>query len=128
MPTFASPFRWRLIAQLSQAYELRDVDLLDGQSRAGSDVRRLAIRYPSQWTPSVEHAAQSRLARLFLGFSRFPAARSNVDAQGRATVQWSDMRFVMNPLGDQRPQGAGLFSTTVRVGADGSILDERLGP
>ena len=31
MPDFISPFRWRLIAQLSNGYEVRDLDLLTGR-------------------------------------------------------------------------------------------------
>jgi len=29
MPSFTSPFRWRIIAQLSNAYEIHDIDLFD---------------------------------------------------------------------------------------------------
>src|SRR5262249_21328938 len=29
MPSFISPFRWRIIAQMSNAYEIHDIDLLD---------------------------------------------------------------------------------------------------
>ena len=34
MPTFLSPFKWRLIARLSNAYELHDIDVLDATLRA----------------------------------------------------------------------------------------------
>src|SRR5262249_38869722 len=33
MPSFTSPFRWRIIAQLSNAYEIHDIDLLDSRFR-----------------------------------------------------------------------------------------------
>src|SRR5205823_5902225 len=29
MPDFVTPFRWRLVAQLSNAYEVRNIDVLD---------------------------------------------------------------------------------------------------
>ena len=87
MPDFFSPFRWRMIAQLSNAFEVRTVDLLsDAERSPTSDVRLVAVHYPNIWTPAVFQAAQSPTARVFLGFSRFPAARSVVAADGGATV------------------------------------------
>jgi inner membrane protein len=126
IPDFLSPFRWQLIAQLSNAYERREVNLLDATSRAGQNVERLAVRYPNQWTPAVTRAAESRTGRVYLGFSRFPAARSTVDANGITTVRWTDMRFAMNRVGTAEREG-GIFLATVRVAADGTILEERLG-
>src|SRR5262249_61166441 len=73
MPDFLSPFRWRLIAQLSNAFEVRTIDLLsDADFATSSDVRIVATHYPNIWTPSVFQAAQSSVGQLFLGFSRFP--------------------------------------------------------
>lgn len=126
IPDFFSPFRWQLIAELSNAYERRDVNLLDAESRRGNDLQRLSIRYPNQWTPSVELAAQSRIGRIYLGFSRFPAARSSVDHQGVTTVRWTDIRFAANSLAAP-DRGTGIFIATVRIAADGSVLDQRLG-
>jgi len=131
MPGFASPFRWRLIAQLSNGYELHDVDLLAMPAAAARDqstAPRLSIRYPNQWTPAVFHAAESPVARTFLGFSRFPAARFFVDNTGAATVRWSDMRFVASPLGDRRPVNSNLFSVVVRLDPSGQVVDEKFGP
>lgn len=130
MPNFISPFRWRLIAHLSNAYEVRDTNLLDRRP-AADRVAITAVRYPNQWTPAVLRAADSPAARVFLGFSRFPAARSSLDEQGITTVRWVDMRFVSVPLGalgNREPQGGSLFGTSVRVGPDGDILDGRLRP
>jgi membrane-bound metal-dependent hydrolase YbcI (DUF457 family) len=131
MPTFLSPFKWRLIAHLSNAYEMHDVDVLDGRLRrpaeAGEAPWRLAIRYPNQWNETVAAAAAAPLAQTFLGFSRFPAARWIVDPKtGIATVRWTDMRFAAGPL-DQRTGRGNLFMVTVRVGAGGGILDAQLG-
>src|SRR5262249_43904259 len=71
MPDFLSPFRWRLIAQLSNAFEVRALDLLNDSDHS-SDVRLVAVHYPNVWTPVVFQAAQSPMAQVFLGFSRFP--------------------------------------------------------
>jgi inner membrane protein len=129
MPDFMSPFKWRLIAQMSNAYELRDINLLDSVTPdAPADVRLTSVRYPNQWTPAVVTAARTPTARVFLGFSRFPAARSSLDPQGNATVRWADMRFVVSALGEQQPRRSNLFGVNIRVGADGTILSEHLGP
>lgn len=132
MPTFTSPFHWRIVAQMSNAYEIHDLDLLDARFRkpeSKDDVFwRLTRRYPNQWTPAVEKAARTETGQVFLGFSRFPAARSAVDQQGVTTVRWSDMRFVGGIVAlDQPVTRPGPFNVTIHVSPDGQILDERLG-
>jgi hypothetical protein len=131
VPDFVSPFRWRVIARLSNAYEMRDIDLLGlrftpGEERS-SGMSRRSVRFPNLWTPAVVNAARSPVAQTFLGFSRFPAARSIVDADGAVTVRWSDMRFVMSPLGDRRPASTNLFSALVRLDPNGRIVEQKLG-
>jgi inner membrane protein len=122
IPDMISPFRWRLIAQLSNAYEAREVDLVAaGDPLPGS---RTHVRYPNQWTPAVDRAAQSNIAQTFLGFSRFPAARSVIDDDGGAIVNWRDLRFVSG----ERERPGGFFSVTVRLDSAGTIESERLGP
>jgi LexA-binding, inner membrane-associated putative hydrolase len=132
MPSFTSPFRWRIIAQMSNAYEIHDIDLLD-KAFTNPEVEseapwRLTLRYPNVWTPAVERAATTRVGRTFLGFSRFPAARSVIDSHGITTVRWTDVRFAGGVGGlDQRGPRSGLFTATVRIGPDGQILAEGLG-
>jgi membrane-bound metal-dependent hydrolase YbcI (DUF457 family) len=132
MPSFTSPFRWRIIAQMSNAYEIHDIDLLDrrfGEPDQESEVPwRLTLRYPNVWTPDVERAARTHLGQVFLGFSRFPAARSAVDSKGIRTVRWSDMRFAGGPFALDQPVGrVAPFTATVRLAPDGRILSETLG-
>jgi membrane-bound metal-dependent hydrolase YbcI (DUF457 family) len=132
LPTFTSPFRWRIVAQLSNAYEMHDIDLLDRRFRepqSDDDVRwRLTLRYPNVWTPVVEQAAATRVGQVFLGFSRFPAARSAVDARGIVTVRWTDVRFAGGLVTLEQPAPrTGMFSATVRVAPDGTILEQFLG-
>jgi hypothetical protein len=132
MPSFTSPFRWRIIAQMSNAYELHDIDLLDTRFReqeSESEVLwRLTLRYPNVWTSAVQRAATTHLGQVFLGFSRFPAARSAVDQHGVTTVRWSDMRFAGGPFALDQPAPRGnIFTATVRIGPDGQVLEERLG-
>ncbi len=132
MPTFLSPFRWQLIARLSNAYETHNVDVLDARLRRPAEVGearwRVTVRYPDQWNATVTAAAGAPLAQVFLGFSRFPAARWSVDQRtGVSTVRWTDMRFAAGPAVDQRTGRGNLFTATVHVDPDGRILDAQLG-
>jgi inner membrane protein len=130
IPTFFSPFKWRVIAQLSNAYEMHDVDLLDSRLRQTPDsseaMWRVTLRVPNVWTPPVWTAASTPLARTFLGFARFPAARSFVDPTGTATVRWNDMRFIGARLA-LSPTQNDPFAVVVRIAPDGHVLDQRLG-
>jgi hypothetical protein len=132
LPTFGSPFQWRIVAQYSNAYEIRDIDLLDGRFRQ-PDIEseapwRLTLRYPNVWTPTVTQAARTPLGQVFLGFSRFPAARSAVDARGATTVRWTDMRFAGAVVpGDQVLTRSNLFTAVIRIDGNGQVIQETLG-
>jgi hypothetical protein len=133
MPAYVSPFQWRIVAQFSNAYELRDVDLLDQRFRQPDDedegLWRLTLRYPNVWTPAVERAATTHTGRVFLGFSRFPAARSAVDPRGMTTVRWADMRYAGGVLSlSEQERGVNPFTATIRIAANGDILQETLNP
>ena len=132
MPSFTSPFSWRIVAQMSNAYEIHDIDLLDQRFRepeTGSDAPwRLTLRYPNVWTPVVQNAATTRLGQVFLGFSRMPAARSAVDGHGVTIVRWTDVRFVGGPMALDQPAARALpFTAAVRISSDGQVLEEKLG-
>lgn len=131
VPTFTSPFRWRVIAHLSNAYEIHDVDLLDARFKNTDTTEafwRLALRYPNVWTSPVRQAATAPAAHTFLGFSRFPAARAAVDPQGAATVRWNDMRFVGGVVTlDQPIRTPAPFTLVIRLAADGQIVSQSLG-
>ena len=131
LPTFFSPFTWRVVAHLSNAYEVHDVDLLDARFRqpadAGEVLWRTTLRIPNVWTPPVWTAASTGLARTFLGFARLPAARAFVDPTGTATVRWNDMRFI----GMRRSLGPAQndpFSVVIRIAPDGHVVAEQLIP
>jgi membrane-bound metal-dependent hydrolase YbcI (DUF457 family) len=131
VPTFRSPFAWRVIAQLSDAYEIREIDLLDldrqdigTQTAAGT----FHERHPNRWTPAVESAAGAPMARVFLGFSRFPAVAARVEGDG-TTVHWRDVRF--GPVGvsaDAESGRDGPFQLVVRLTPDGRVIEENFGP
>jgi membrane-bound metal-dependent hydrolase YbcI (DUF457 family) len=130
IPTFLSPFKWRVLAQMSNAYEVRNLDVVDPRVRdPAADVSwRVRLRYPNLWTPAVERAATTRLGQVFLGFSRFPAARWTIDGNGVTTVRWDDLRFAGTALaGDQPLRPPSLFTAMVRLDAAGDVVEERLG-
>ncbi len=132
MPSFFSPFRWRLIAEMSNAFELRDVDVLDSRLRqpaqAGEAPWRVAVRYPNRWTEDAQQAASARLPQVFLGFSRFPAVRAVTDPRsGETTVRWIDMRFAAGLTLDQRVGRSSLFTVTVRLDREGRVIDQTFG-
>ena len=116
---------------MSNAYEMHDVDVLDARLRrppeAGEAPWRVAVRFPNQWTPTVRTAAMAPIPQVFLGFSRFPAARSFTDrATGETTVRWADMRFATGLTIDQRARN--LFTVTVRLDREGRVIEQTLGP
>ena len=131
MPTFLSPFRWRVIADLSNGFELHDLDVLDAQFRRdatnGDVFWRRSARYPKQWMAATFTAAATRTGGVFLGFSRFPAVRTFTDPGGVTTVRWNDVRFVAGVWPGDVQRRADLFSALVRVGPDGRVIEERLG-
>jgi membrane-bound metal-dependent hydrolase YbcI (DUF457 family) len=114
IPSFGSPFEWRVIAQLPDEY----VEI------SGNNAARIANR----WTPQVLAAARTRTAQVLLGFSRFPVAWEFARPSGGATVQFTDMRFAMG-LANRPPQAgrSALFTVTVAVGPRNEIIEERLG-
>ena len=131
VPTFTSPFRWRLVVRLSNAYELHELDLLDrhqGDDGATDRLWRVSLRVPDQWTAATRTAAAAPMARTFLGFSRFPAARAFKDQSGGSTVRWSDVRFVGGFLSlEERTRRPDPFNLTVRLDLSGRVIEERPG-
>jgi hypothetical protein len=141
LPGFGSPFRWRLVAKLTNGYLVHDVSVLDARFRetpSDDDAPwRLTLSYPNLWTPVVFQAAVTKPARVFLGFSRFPTVRVYVNGDGVTTVMWTDVRFAAAAPGvrrgdarfepdRERPQ-PNLFGATVRIDANGQLMDARLG-
>ena len=134
IPSFLSPFQWRVIAQFPDAYEIFEVDLRDESLRSASpSADRLAFgaRLPNRWTPVVVEAARTRTAQIFLGFARFPLMQVSGNPSGVATVRMTDLRFnpgfegnSNSPLQTRRTS---LFTVTVQIGPDNEIIQERLG-
>jgi hypothetical protein len=121
IPTFVSPFRWRVVAQLSDAYGIYDIDILDAELRSRTPppdrLARIAVRVPNHWTTLTHEAAGASNVRVLLGFSRFPQAEILSDSLEGTMVRFRDMRFEdggedQSPLQARRTS---LFTATARV-------------
>jgi hypothetical protein len=65
---------------------------------------------------------------VFLGFSRFPAARTATDASGASTVRFTDVRFVGGPVAsEQSIRRVQLFTATIRFDVSGRLISSQLG-
>jgi hypothetical protein len=122
LPTFLSPFTWRAIRQYPNGYELSERAL-----------RRQTAPHPRAWIPSesgplIARARATPTARVFLAFSRFPAARVVQTGPDLSVVRFVDVRFLGNPLAwDQDARARSPFVVTVALGTGGEIVEERLG-
>jgi hypothetical protein len=102
------------------------VDLLDTRlSGAGPGSWRVTLR-PNVWTPAAIAAAATPAAQVYLGFSRFPEARTFVDRAGGATVRFNDMRFAATIFG-QPGRRAEPFTLTTELRPDGEVVGQTLG-
>lgn len=123
IPSFASPFRWRVVAQLTNAYTEHNINVLDRSlGDAGSGPPASISRIPNEWSPVVVQAATTRPVQVLLGFSRFPHVRVTADPSGGSRVTFTDMRFAAG-LDNPRMQArrSALFTVTVKVGANREI-------
>lgn len=117
IPTFFSPFRWRIIRRYADGYELSEIDLLQGAARSQATKAGTAAWVPAEENAWTTRARQSETARVFLDFSRFPAARTFSRPDDIVMVRWIDLRFVGNRS----------FVATVHLSPDGRILSDTLG-
>jgi membrane-bound metal-dependent hydrolase YbcI (DUF457 family) len=92
LPTFVSPFTWRVVRQHRGRYELSDRAVL-GPSTTG---RALLT---SDAGPDVQRARATRAGAVYLDFARFPIARVT-SAGPPTTVRLFDARFVGLPPND----------------------------
>jgi membrane-bound metal-dependent hydrolase YbcI (DUF457 family) len=121
LPTFGSPFVWRIVRQFSNGYKIAEIDV-----RSGLAAR--ARWEPHETDPAVFAARQTQTSRQLLTFSRFPAAR--VERRGEDTlVRISDVRFLDRPVPGrgEAPGSPGLFGVVVRLDARGRVIADRFG-
>ncbi len=123
LPTWFSPFRWRVIMRVPGGFEVREINLLS----EGHDAD--AVAFPDESGAIVERAATAPLARVFLDFSRFPAAETMKHHDGDVTVHWYDLRFSerRTDMADGRHHTSP-FAVWVRLSPTGAIKGQGLGP
>jgi inner membrane protein len=122
LPTFFSPFRWRIVRQYPNGYEISERNLLASRGTSPS------IWLPSEAGHEVARARATRTGRVFLNFSRFPAAHVVQIRPLGTTVRLVDARFAGAVLGfgtDSPAQAP--FVVTVEIGPGGDVLREQLG-
>jgi membrane-bound metal-dependent hydrolase YbcI (DUF457 family) len=121
LPTFFSPFSWRIIRRQPNEYELSDRNVLTGPTRVAS------TRLPSDNSPDVLRVRATRPGRVYLDFARFPIAQVVQRAGTLTTLRLLDARFVaMRSLGQDRATSARL-SVVVTFDESGRIVEQRLG-
>lgn len=109
LPTPFDPRRWRVLVDSGNAYWI-------GEVRLDRPAPALTRRPKRTETAAVARVRESsRVASIFLDFSRFPWLRVT-DTPGGTEITWTDLRF-------ERP-GRESFVTRVVVGSDGRILRE----
>jgi membrane-bound metal-dependent hydrolase YbcI (DUF457 family) len=122
LPTW-SPFRWRLIVRVPRGFEVRMLDLLTRTSDAD------AIVFPNEAGPVVDRAATAQVARVFLDFSRFPAADRIRHRNGDTTVHWYDLRFAERPAASADGRRyTSPFAVWIRLSPAGDVVGQGLGP
>jgi membrane-bound metal-dependent hydrolase YbcI (DUF457 family) len=119
IPSFLSPFQWRIIAAHDDRYEISDVHLFDP---AGAQARG---RLPVDQTEWTKRAAEGPIAQIFLGFSRVSSAHVRQRPQGGVAVVFRDLRFVRGAI-DEYTARTGGFTATSILDEAGRILEERL--
>lgn len=109
LPTPLDPLRWRALADTGTAYWTGEVEL-------GGRTPPLVRRDKQPETEAVVRVRESsRVASIFLDFSRFPWLEVEQTPEGTAVV-FSDLRF--------ERRGRESFVTRVLLGPDGRIRSE----
>jgi membrane-bound metal-dependent hydrolase YbcI (DUF457 family) len=123
LPTWTSPFRWRLITRVPAGFQVQSFDLLRGALEDD------AIVFPDMTGADVARASTAPIARVFLDFSRFPAADTMKHQNGDTTVHWYDMRFAERPASSADGRRyTSPFAVWIRIAPSGEVVGQGLGP
>lgn len=121
LPTFFSPFTWRIIRRQAGNYELSDRNVLATAQAIQS------TRLASDSGPDVLRVRATRPGRVYLDFARFPIAQMPERTATLTTVRLFDARFVaMRSLSQDGATNARL-SVVVTFDESGRIVSERFG-
>ncbi len=121
LPTFFSPFTWRIIRRQANDYELSDRTVLNTAASLHS------ARPVSDSGPDVWRVRSTRLGRVYLDFARFPIARISARTPTLTTVRLLDARFVAMPTFGENDTANARLSVVVTFDESGRIVEQRFG-
>jgi membrane-bound metal-dependent hydrolase YbcI (DUF457 family) len=109
LPTFESPFSWRVVERRQDAYLIVDQGA-DGRVRDSGTV-------PIDTGPLAMRARTAPVVQRFLNCARLPAARVESAPEGGAIVRFWDVRFTAGPLARLRGASdpSGPFGVVVKI-------------
>ncbi len=88
-PSPANPFAWTGVVETDSAFHVLPANALD----ADVEVESARVFHKVESSPALERAIETRTARIFLGFARFPWARVEETEDG-FSVTLRDLRFL----------------------------------
>jgi membrane-bound metal-dependent hydrolase YbcI (DUF457 family) len=121
LPTFLSPFTWRIVRHQPSGYELSDRSVFDTAAHARP------IRLVSQSGPDVRRARSTRAGLVYLDFARFPISQISSRTPMTTTVRLLDARFIVVPAGQQAAAARGSLMVVVELDASGRVVHQRFG-
>jgi membrane-bound metal-dependent hydrolase YbcI (DUF457 family) len=95
LPTFVSPFTWRIVRQSATDYEISNRRLLDLWAIPPS------TRITAHAGPDVARARATRAGEVYFDFARFPIARVTSRSGEVTEVRLFDARFIGLPPGNE---------------------------
>jgi hypothetical protein len=110
LPTFVSPFTWRIVRQSANGYEISDRSVLDPAATLRS------TRLTSDPGADVARARQTRAGQVYFDFARFPIARVTA-ATSATTVRLFDARFIGLPANEALADMSTSLSIRITLGA-----------
>jgi hypothetical protein len=119
LPTFVSPFTWRVVRQHRGRYEISDRSVLGGPI-----LRRTVLA--SETGRDVRRARETRAGAVYFDFARFPIAR--VTAGPATTVRLFDARFVGVPPNEALASARTSLSIVVTLEAESIGSSRAFGP
>jgi membrane-bound metal-dependent hydrolase YbcI (DUF457 family) len=116
LPTFGSPFTWRIVRQAAGSYDITDRSVFDLATPLRS------TRLTSDAGPEVARVRDTRAGQVYFDFARFPIARVT-SRDPVTTVRLLDARFIGLPANDALAEMSTSLSIRVSVDSRGRVVD-----